>query len=100
MVKEKSDKKKEAPALTEVQGDIEMGDVASEKVCYIQAFVLIIRFHFHSPQSPKKAKKEKEETVILVEDLSPLAHPLAQKKLVKKLHKIIKKGMDHISIST
>ena len=71
MVKEKSDKKKETPALTGVQEDIEMGDVA-----------------------PKKAKKEKEETVILVEDLSPLAHPLAQKKLVKKLHKIIKKGMD------
>jgi hypothetical protein len=35
MVKEKSDKKKkEAPALTEVQ-DIEMGDVTPEKVCYI-----------------------------------------------------------------
>lgn len=37
MVKEKSDKKREAPALTEVQGDIEMEDVAPEKVCYIQA---------------------------------------------------------------
>lgn len=38
MVKEKSDKKKkEAPDLTEVQEDIEMGDVAPEKVCYIQA---------------------------------------------------------------
>jgi len=27
-----------------------------------------------------------------MEDLSPLAHPLAQRKLVKKLHKTIKKG--------
>jgi H/ACA ribonucleoprotein complex subunit 2 len=46
----------------------------------------------NSPQSPKKAKKEKEEIVIPLEDLSPLAHPLAQKKLLKKLHKTIKKG--------
>ena len=27
-----------------------------------------------------------------MEDLSPIAHPLAQKKLLKKLHKTIKKG--------
>lgn len=41
MVKEKSDKKKkEAPALTEVQGDIEMEDVGPEKVCHIQALVV------------------------------------------------------------
>lgn len=33
--------------------------------------------------------------MIPVEDLSPLAHPLAQKKLLKKLHKTIKKGMHH-----
>jgi hypothetical protein len=43
-------------------------------------------------QSPKKHKKEKVEIVIPVEDLSPLAHPLAQRKLVKKLHKTVKKG--------
>lgn len=30
--------------------------------------------------------------MINVEDLSPIAHPLAQKKLLKKLHKTIKKG--------
>lgn len=30
--------------------------------------------------------------MIPVEDLSPLAHPLAQRKLLKKLHKTIKKG--------
>ena len=46
-------------------------------------------------QSPKKAKKEKkedDEVVVRVEDLSPLAKPLAQKKLLKKLHKVVKKG--------
>ena len=44
-------------------------------------------------QSPsKKSKKEEKEVVVNEEDLSPLAHPLAQKKLVKKLHKTIKKG--------
>jgi len=59
-------KKKEVP-----DPDIEMGDVVTEK-------------------SPKKAKKAEIE--IHLEDLSPLAHPLAQKKLVKKLHKIIKKA--------
>jgi H/ACA ribonucleoprotein complex subunit 2 len=46
-------------------------------------------------QSPKKSKKEKEEILIPVEDLSPLAHPLAQKKLLKKLHKTIRKGAHH-----
>ena len=40
----------------------------------------------------RKEKKEKEEIVIPLEDLSPIAHPLAQKKLLKKLHKTIKKG--------
>ena len=42
MVKEKaikSDKKKEASASTEVQEDIEMGDVTPVKVCYIQGLV-------------------------------------------------------------
>jgi hypothetical protein len=46
MVKEKSDKKKEAPAVTEVQEYIEMGDVAPEKVCYIQALLYNNRFNY------------------------------------------------------
>ncbi|KAF6762116.1 putative RNA-binding protein L7Ae [Ephemerocybe angulata] len=46
-----------------------------------------------APESPtKKSKKDKEEAPINTEDLSPIAHPLAQKKLVKKLHKTIKKA--------
>lgn len=40
----------------------------------------------------KRAKKEKDEIVIPLEDLSPIAQPLAQKKMLKKLHKTIKKG--------
>jgi len=47
-------------------------------------------------ESPKKShrkeKKEKEEFVVLPEDLSPIAHPLAQGKLVKKLHRTVKKA--------
>ncbi|KAI0254390.1 putative RNA-binding protein L7Ae [Lactifluus subvellereus] len=40
----------------------------------------------------KSPKKEKDEIVIPVEDLSPIAHPLAQKKLLKKLQKTIKRA--------
>lgn len=46
----------------------------------------------HVQQSPKKSKKERADVVISIEDLSPLAKPLAQKKLLKKLNKTIKKG--------
>ncbi|KAJ3516990.1 hypothetical protein NMY22_g14071 [Coprinellus aureogranulatus] len=68
---DKKDRKRKEPEQ-EVE-DVEMGDVALE-----------------SPS--KKSKKERDEVAILPEDLSPIAHPLAQKKLVKKLHKTIKKG--------
>lgn len=47
-------------------------------------------------QVEKRSKKEKEEIIIPLEDLSPIAHPLAQKKLLKKLHKTIKKGMSSV----
>ncbi|KAF8592345.1 L30e-like protein, partial [Ramaria rubella] len=40
----------------------------------------------------KKEKKGKDELFIPLEELSPIAHPLAQKKLLKKLHKTIKKA--------
>jgi len=40
----------------------------------------------------KKIKKDKDDIVINIEELSPIAHPLAEKKLTKKLHKTIKKG--------
>ncbi|KAK2466215.1 hypothetical protein APHAL10511_001857 [Amanita phalloides] len=44
--------------------------------------------------SSKKSKKEKskDDVRIPIEDLSPIAHPLAQKKLLRKLHKTIKKA--------
>ncbi len=47
--------------------------------------------HF-TPKSPRKAPKE-GDILIPVEDLLPIAHPLAQKKLAKKLHKTVKKGL-------
>ena len=37
-------------------------------------------------------KKDKEEAVVDLENLAPIAQPLAQKKLLKKIHKVIKKG--------
>ena len=58
-----------------------------------------LRTELFLEQSPKKVKKEKDEVVIAVEDLSPIAHPLAQKKLVKKLHKTIKKGSFRLHVS-
>lgn len=61
MVKEKSDKKKkEAPALTEVQEDIEMGDVAPEKVCYIQAlYNSCFDYRFHHSHLRKRRRRRK-----------------------------------------
>jgi H/ACA ribonucleoprotein complex subunit 2 len=44
-------------------------------------------------QVEKKHKKKKDEIVIPLQDLSPLAHPLAQKKLLKNLHKTVKRGV-------
>ncbi|KAH9936955.1 RNA-binding protein [Amylocystis lapponica] len=82
MPKDKSDKKekkrkepKDAADADEslVVEDVEMGDAEVVK-----------------PE--KKPKKDREEIVIPLEDLSPIAHPLAQKKLLKKLHKTIRKA--------
>ena len=44
--------------------------------------------------SPKKESKKikTEDAEIPVETLSPIAHPLAGKKLAKKVHKCVKKG--------
>ena len=45
-------------------------------------------------KKPKKEKKEEQgEIVVPVEELSPIAHPLAQKRLLKKLNKAVKKGV-------
>ncbi|KAF8268225.1 50S ribosomal protein L30e-like protein [Lactarius quietus] len=71
MTKDKSEKKKKrisevAPAP--VDGDVEMVE----------------------KESPKK--EERDEIIIPLEDLSPIAHPLAQKKLLKKLQKTIKRA--------
>ncbi|KAM6495879.1 RNA-binding protein [Amanita muscaria] len=77
MTKEKKEKKKSEKTETVEQPseDVDMADPEVEP-------------------SPKKSKKEKahEETSIPIGELSPIAHPLAQKKLLKKLHKTIKKA--------
>ena len=101
MAKDKSDKKdkkkKETKEVSEtveesivVGEDVDMEDVEVAKVSRASCGSVV---HPHSDgQVEKKVKKEKEEIVIPLEDLSPIAHPLAQKKLLKKLHKTIKKG--------
>ena len=53
---------------------------------------------YQTEKKHHKEHKDKEEIVIPLEDLSPIAQPLAQKKLLKKLHKTIKKGA-HIRFS-
>lgn len=49
-----------------------------------------------TPQVTKKSKRAKKEEqgeiVVPVEELSPIAHPLAQRKLLRKLNKAVKKG--------
>ena len=71
------------------KNDVEMadGEIKVSLICIDSTHSL------RHVQSPKKSKKDKEEVVIPLEDLSPLARPLAQKKLVKKLHKTVKKGL-------
>ncbi|TCD66986.1 snoRNA-binding protein [Steccherinum ochraceum] len=81
MAKDKSEKKeKKSKEVTETKTeaivtgeDVDMEDVEAVKV-------------------KKKVKKEEEKTVVPLEDLSPIAQPLAQHKLTKKLHKTIKKA--------
>jgi H/ACA ribonucleoprotein complex subunit 2 len=93
MAKDKSEKKKKrvsdvVPAA--VEEDVEM---AESKVSNDSGFRQseVMQDQLKSVKSPKK-EKEEIEIVISVEDLSPIAHPLAQKKLLKKLQKTIKKG--------
>lgn len=45
-----------------------------------------------SPKKESKKSKTEDEEVPL-ESLSPIAHPLAGKKLAKKVHKCVKKGL-------
>jgi hypothetical protein len=89
MAKEKSDKTPK-DVSQKVLEDIEMLDGAAEKVsiCFRSRFPLN-----GSLLQSRKSKKVKEEIIIPLEDLSPIAHPLAQKKLAKKLHKTIKRGL-------
>jgi len=78
--KKKKEVVEEAPAevpTTDVPEDAEIDDVEDTEVM----------------KKPRKEKKEKQgEIVVSVEELSPIAHPLAQRKLLKKLNKVVKKA--------
>jgi len=43
-------------------------------------------------KSKKDKKEKKDEVTVPLEELSPIAQPLAQKKLLKNLHRTIKRG--------
>lgn len=86
---EKKDKKRKADEVEDVEM-AEVTEVRNSASIFPNLYLPVQQ----SPKKSKKEKKEKEEVVIPVEDLSPVAHPFAEKKLVKKLHKTIKKGMD------
>lgn len=61
-------------------------------------------FQTPTKKHKKEKKKEKEEHedgqdgASLEEGLSPIAHPLAGKKLAKKLHKTVKRGCRHLFV--
>src|ERR1700723_1372817 len=89
---EKKEKKEKKSKETTVQGDedVEMVDTDLVKVRLLMSTQFITTHR--RGQGERKAKKEREEIVTPLEDLSPIAHPLAQKKLLKKLHKTVKRG--------
>ena len=115
MAKDKSEKKehkkkKEAKENGDVapDGDVSMAitepDDVDERVSlhFSSLFArstVLNQGHIFFDKPSKKAKKEKDEIVVNVEDLIPIAKPLAQKKLLKKLHKTIKKGIERLYIA-
>jgi H/ACA ribonucleoprotein complex subunit 2 len=94
----KSDKKEKKAKVAEAdvsiavedvdEEDVEMRDEGS-KVCNNHNFY---RWRELIGSVTWKDKKSKDEPTVSLEDLSPIAQPLAQKKLLKKIHKTIKKG--------
>ena len=111
--KEKKEKKKkevvqDAPAevpTTDVPKDVEMENAEATKV----EFSDFIRHCFDRSDSwtptlqvtkkPRREKKEEQGGIVVpVEELSPIAHPLAQRKLLKKLNKAVKKGANSFTL--
>jgi H/ACA ribonucleoprotein complex subunit 2 len=89
MGKDKSEKKKkEKKTAAEGGEDVEMQDVAVGRpvlYSFIEEFTKSVAFQAVETE-------DKSEIVVPISELSPIAHPLAQKKLAKKIHKTIKKG--------
>ena len=111
--KEKREKKKkevaqEAPAevpTTDVPEDVEMENAEKTKVDFSRSTrPSFDRSDSCTPttQVTKKSRREKKEEqggiVVPVEELSPIAHPLAQRKLLKKLNKAVKKGANSFTL--
>jgi hypothetical protein len=99
MVKEKSDKKKEA--VTEVQGDVEMGDVAPEKVCYIQALLYNSRFlttGFHQHSHLRKRKRRRRKPSFLWKIYLPWHIPWRRKSWLKKYTRSSKKAWSYFCL--
>ncbi|CAE6392229.1 unnamed protein product [Rhizoctonia solani] len=82
---DKAEKKSKKEKPTVVDAVDEEGDVSM--TVQEAAGVEVVK-----EKKSKKEKDEKELIVVPVEELSPIAHPLAGKKLVKKLHKTVKKA--------
>ena len=90
MAKDKSEKKKKhtseaTPAVVDEDVEMEEKDVSDQ-------YHLGQQSNTRTQKTVKSPKKERDEIIIPLEDLSPIAHPLAQKKLLKKLQKTIKRG--------
>ena len=96
MAKDKSEKRKNVASepTAEVE-DVDMVDVQVRSTVTRNS----THAYTNSAQNERKTKKNKEEISMPLEDLSPIAHPLAQKKLLKKLHKTIKKGQIYLLAS-
>ncbi|KAB5595596.1 Patatin-like phospholipase domain containing protein [Ceratobasidium theobromae] len=76
--KSKKDKQVTVVEVVDEEGDVSMVQEATA--------VEVVK------EKVKKEKEERESIVVPIEELSPIAHPLAGKKLVKKLHKTVKKA--------
>ncbi|KAG8747548.1 hypothetical protein FRC10_000684 [Ceratobasidium sp. 414] len=85
---EKKSKKEKRPIEIDVDGEGDVSMAAQETVA-----VEVIKASLRGAEKKaKKGKDEKEAIIVPIEELSPIAHPLANKKLVKKLHKTVKKA--------
>lgn len=86
------------PPTTDVPEDVEVDNVEPDTKAGFFIRSIVGRSRSCTPISqvtkkPKREKKEEQgEVVVPMEELSPIAHPIARKKLLRKLNKAVKKG--------